>query len=52
MDKNKRLYIKIPIPELNWKHICLIILIILAFRLDSNKVSNLLQWIMNKFSSN
>jgi hypothetical protein len=40
------------IPALSWKHLCLIVLVIFAFRLDSDHVADLLQWIISKLLSN
>lgn len=52
MKKNKNKILKIPTPDLSWKHVWLIILVILAFRLDTESVSHFIQWILNKFLSN
>jgi hypothetical protein len=50
MSKNRNQHLKIPLIKLTWKHIYLIIFVILAFRLDANSISSLLQWIMDKYS--
>lgn len=52
MGKNKNKTLNIPIPTLSWRLICLIVLVILAFRLEAESVSHFFEWILNKFLSN
>jgi hypothetical protein len=51
MKKNKKKYMKIPILKLRWNHIWLVVLVILAFRLDANGIAHFPERILNKFSN-